>query len=106
MEARLQKAKGIVAGSMVRPGPGCYFVTASSGDGIYRVVLGELLSTCQCEDFELTGQPCKHVLAARIYRAQQEAGGPAPCDQPGPPIPRKTYKQDWPALYIYSDLHK
>ena len=28
--------------------------------------------------------------------AQQEAGGPAPCDEPGPPVPRKTYKQDWP----------
>ena len=99
MESRLQKAKEIVAGSMVRPGPGCYFVTASTGDVAYRVTLDGLFQTCQCEDFELRGgpgAPCKHIFAARIFRAQQEAGGPAPCDQPGPPVPRKTYKQDWP----------
>ena len=84
---------------MVRPGPGCYFVTASTGDVAYRVTLDGLFQTCQCEDFELRGgpgAPCKHIFAARIFRAQQEAGGPAPCDQPGPPVPRKTYKQDWP----------
>ena len=96
MEARLQKAKEIVAGSMVRPGPDCYFVTASTGEKFYRVVIDGLFPSCSCEDFELRAEPCKHVLAARIFRAQQEAGGPAPCDQPGPPVPRKTYKQDWP----------
>jgi transposase len=97
MELRLQKPKEIVAGGMVRPGPGCYFVQSQSADTrFYRVVLEGLYPHCDCEDFELTGQPCKHIFAARIFVAQQEAGGPAPCDKPSLRPKRKTYPQDWP----------
>jgi transposase len=95
MDARFEKAKQIVADGKVRPGPGCYFVTASTGGDLYRVTLDGLFPTCTCEDWELRGGYCKHVLAARVFRAQ-EAGGPQPCDQPGPPVKRQTYRQQWP----------
>ena len=94
MDARYEKAKQIVADGKVRAGHGCYFVTASTGDGFYRVTLDGLFPTCTCEDWELRSGHCKHILAARVFRAQ-EVSGPQPCDQPGPPVPKKSYKQDW-----------
>jgi hypothetical protein len=94
MDARYEKAKQIVADGKVRSGLGCYFVTASSGDGFYRVTLDGSFPTCSCEDWELRSGHCKRILAARVFRAQ-EVSGPQPCDQPGPPIPRKSYKQSW-----------
>lgn len=96
MEAQLEKAREIVAGEMVKAGRNCYFVQSQTGTIKYRVTLDGLFPSCACEDFELTGEPCKHIFAARIFRAQQEAGGTAPCDQPPEKIQRPTYTQDWP----------
>src|SRR5437870_191031 len=95
MDARFQKAQVIVAGNTIRPGPNCYFVPSQSGCVDYRVTLDGLFPSCTCEDFEVNGFLCKHVLAARLFRAQEASGGPQPIDKPGPPVPRKTYKQDW-----------
>lgn len=96
MDARFEKAKQIVSDGKVKPGPGCYFVTASTGGGLYRVTLDTLFPTCTCEDWELRGGNCKHVLAARLYRAQEASGGPKPCDEPGSQPKRPTYRQRWP----------
>src|SRR5436305_771914 len=101
MEQRLQKAKVLVMENKITAGPECYFVRSQSGGSkTYRVTLDGLFPACTCDDFELTGQPgqpCKHMLAARIFRAQQESGAPAPVDQPGPAAKRPTYPQNWPA---------
>lgn len=63
----------------------------------YRVDAGG--KACTCEDFELRGQPCKHILAVDIVR-KRNAGVPTP-NVPADPeqLPkkkRKTYPQDWP----------
>src|SRR5205085_2246929 len=52
--------------------------------------------SCQCDDFTLRQQPCKHVLAARIVCARDHGG-----KEPGivtDAVPKRpTYAQDWPA---------
>ena len=71
MEARLQKAKVLVQDSKVTPRPGGYAVRSQTGSAIYLVTLDGMFPSCTCEDFELTSEPCKHILAARIFEAQQ-----------------------------------
>ena len=105
MDLRYEKAKQIVADGKVRPGPDGYLVTSSDGaTKTYKVALDGLFPTCTCDDWELRGGHCKHIFAARIYRAQ-EASGPKPCDEPTPIPPKKTYKQVWPA-YNAAQTHE
>lgn len=53
---------------------------------------------CTCEDFELTGQPCKHIVAVRHVRARNR-GTPMPesptAETDVPKTKRKTYGQQW-----------
>lgn len=61
----------------------------------YRVGIGSEPS-CQCEDFTLRREPCKHILAARIVCAR-DFGGKVP-EIPTDAVPKRpTYKQNWPA---------
>lgn len=46
-----------------------------SGTGNYRVDAGREACTCDC--FELTGKPCKHILAVDIVRSR-DTGLPVP----------------------------
>ena len=69
----------------------------------YRVLLTPDIS-CTCEDFSLTGQPCKHVIAARIV-AERNGIAPAPLIDTDI-IPKKpTYGQVWPA-YNEAQTHE
>jgi transposase len=61
----------------------------------YRVGVGSEPS-CQCEDFALRQQPCKHIIAARIVCAR-DYGGKAPEIHTDAVPKRPTYKQNWPA---------
>jgi len=61
----------------------------------YRVVIGSEPS-CQCDDFTLRQQPCKHIVAARIV-CGRDYGGKAPEISTDAVPKRPTYKQDWPA---------
>jgi transposase len=99
MDARQLKARQIVADGGITRGAECYFVPSQSDKDRYRVVLDGLFPSCTCEDFELTGRPCKHMTAARLWR---DAGHPPKPDftkgvkpKPTPRAPRPTYRQDW-----------
>jgi transposase len=106
MDVRIEKAKHLVAEEKVRHAPGGFYVASASGSRReYYVRLDGLYPTCTCEDFELRDWRCKHIEAAAIFRAQQAAGHAAECDQPGPIIPRKSYKQDW-SNYNASQIHE
>src|SRR6188474_1582541 len=100
MDARYQKAEQIVAGGRITRGIDCCLVPSQHGTARYRVVPDGLFPSCTCGDFELTGQPCKHILAVRLWIEQGETS-PTPPAVPAPAPPpetpkRKTYKQDWP----------
>ena len=51
---------------------------------------------CTCEDFSLTGQPCKHVHAARLVQ-ERDHGGRAPALDIEVVPKKPTYRQNWPA---------
>src|SRR5262245_56513998 len=55
-----------------------------------------LFPSCTCEDFELTGRECKHMIAVRLWLDAGEPG-PAPKAERTPVPKRPTYRQDWPA---------
>ena len=70
LHCRLQKAKGIVADSRVKPVlgmPDHFVVESTTGEGHYLVN-----DTCSCPDAanrsELTDGLCKHKLAVLVYQ--------------------------------------
>ena len=75
LHCRLQKARGIVADSRVKPVlgmPDHFVVESTTGEGHYLVN-----DTCSCPDAvnrsELTDGLCKHKLAVLVYQAIKEA---------------------------------
>jgi transposase len=51
---------------------------------------------CECDDFSLRQQPCKHVIAARLVRERQ-GGQQAPALDTDAVPKKPTYTQDWPS---------
>jgi transposase len=96
VDLRELKALEIAARSKFTFVDGACTVPSQSGNGSYCVTLGDE-PTCQCDDFGLRRQPCKHIIAARIVCARDH-GGTAPAivaDR----VPKKpTYRQNW-AVY-------
>jgi transposase len=83
-------------GRVVREGTG-WVVFSLSGPGKYRVTLDP--AHCDCGDFELRHEPCKHLMAAQIAASREGQDFRTEHDPKTPPIvwpPRKTYKQKWP----------
>jgi transposase len=101
MNARRQKAHDLADRARITFANGCYTVPSQSGSGSYTVILeGEDGALCDCPDFELRGKPgkpCKHVLAARLFRDRQARGvqQDTASVQPSPKPKRKTYPQSW-----------
>src|SRR5205085_12267286 len=95
MESRRLKARQIVATGKITRGIGCYFVPSQEGGGrSYRVVLEGLFPSCTCPDFETTGQPCKHMTAARNW--EDMLSGTIPDGEAPTTVPRPTQPRDWP----------
>src|SRR3954453_14485468 len=95
MDTRQQKARIILASGGVMWAGGCYRVASQSGTGFYRVPLHGLFPTCACEHHDLTGDKCKHIIAAELWADEQrnpKHGPPAP---PPESPKRKTYSQRW-----------
>lgn len=53
-------------------------------------------TACSCDDFELHGQPCKHIHAVRYYKERFRSAPELPADPAARPK-RPTYRQQWPA---------
>ncbi len=96
MEVREAKALELAdRGRVVRDGDGWLVFSLTSIDR-YRVTLSPVF--CDCPDFELRQQDCKHVSACRIVQSREQAGiRPEPDAAIVPPFPwpRKSYAQDW-----------
>jgi transposase len=71
-----------------------WLVPSQTTTGTYRVTIGTS-PTCQCEDFQLRQQPCKHVVAARLVCARDHDGTAPKIVTDA--VPKKpTCAQDWP----------
>jgi transposase len=101
MDLRELKALELAARTRITFADGAWLVPAQSSSGSYRVTIGSVPS-CDCEDFLLQQQPCKHILAARLVCAR-ELGGRAP-EIGTDAVPHKpTYKQNWP---VYNEAQQ
>jgi transposase len=89
------KALEIAARSRVAFDGSAWLVPSQTTGKKYRVVIGSPPS-CQCEDFTLRQEPCKHIIAARIVCARDDGGKPPVASADAVPK-RPTYKQNWPA---------
>lgn len=96
MQLRHLKALEIAARARVSFDGTCWLVPSqSTADKVYRVTLGDKLA-CDCDDFQLRQQPCKHVLAAQFVCAREHGGKAPEVKAEAVPV-RPTYKQKWPA---------
>jgi len=96
--AREQKAQEIAARAKITRGNGYYLVPSQSSAARHRVAVDGPSPSCSCQDFELRGKDCKHILAVRLWLEQEKDGisGPSPVTSPAPKVKRPTYPQDWP----------
>lgn len=95
-DARQQKAEEI-AESRIEIRSSGFSVPSQSGVGRYTVQLDP--DSCDCEDFELRGKPCKHIIGVRLWLERRDLTKDEPSyedRQPSPKPKRKTYPQDWP----------
>ena len=105
VDMRELKGLEIAARSRVDFKDGAWIVPSQSGQGKYRVTLSPEGDCCTCEDFSLTGKPCKHVHAARIVRERDHGGATIPLDTDTIPK-RPTYRQDWPVYNLAQSVEK
>jgi transposase len=103
MDARRQKAHELADRARITFADDTYTVPSQSGAGSYTVILGERDALCDCPDFELRGEPgrpCKHIVAARLWRDRKARGVEQDKTDraPSPKVKRPTYAQpDWDA---------
>lgn len=95
MDSRELKGLEIAARCKIAFADGKWWVPSQSGKGKYGVVLKPGEDSCPCDDFSLTGKPCKHIYAARYARERDHGGEAVVIDTDTLPK-KKTYKQNWP----------
>lgn len=98
MDMRELKALEIAARARITFADGVWLVPSQSGSGKYRVTIGAE-PTCECDDFGLRRQACKHILAARLT-CERDHGGKAPAIDTSIIPKRPVYTQDWPAYTL------
>jgi transposase len=105
MDLRELKALEIAARTKIAFESGYWHVPSqASPSKKYRVSVAAPIS-CECDDFQLRAQPCKHVIAVRLV-LERDYGGKAP-EIDTNAVPKKpTYKQDWPAYNVAQATEK
>jgi transposase len=89
------KALEIAARFKIACEGGVWLVPGQASPGKkYRVTLKPL--SCECDDFSLRQEPCKHVIAARLT-CERDYGGAAPAIVADAVPKRPTYSQNWSA---------
>src|SRR2546421_6701888 len=106
MDMRELKALELAArAKIVANDDGTWTVPSQSSGGSYRVVTWPGAESCECEDFQLRQQACKHIVAARLVE-EREGKRPAPPMDTDAPPKRKTYRQDWPKYDLAQTTEK
>jgi transposase len=100
MDGRKERGRAIAAQNKIRKTPrGGYLVPSQSGQGKYAVTDADAQARCTCPDFELRGEPCKHIWAVRIVIQQSFSfdGETVTETVSITKTVQRTYEQDWPA---------
>jgi transposase len=105
MDMRELKGLEIAARCKVEFKGDAWIVPSQSGQGKYRITLSPEGDRCECDDFQLRQQPCKHIHAARIVR-ERDGGAKAPAIDTAVVPKRPTYSQDWPAYNLAQSIEK
>jgi hypothetical protein len=105
MDMRELKGLEIAARCKIEFKAGTWLIPSQSGQGKYRVTLSQDGDRCECEDFTLTGRPCKHVHAARIVR-ERDGVQAAPITATDSLPKKPSYSQDWPAYNLAQSVEK
>ena len=104
MDLRELKGLELAARTRIVWKDGAWHVPSQSGNGKYRITLKPAVS-CQCDDFQLTQKPCKHIHAAR-FTLERHDGDKAP-ELDTEAVPKKpTYQQNWPAYNLAQTTEK
>jgi transposase len=105
MDMREMKALEIAARARIVCDGDAWSVPSQSGNGTYRVVTFPGAESCQCDDFTLRRQPCKHVIAARLVE-ERDGKRPAPPIDTDTPPEKKKYTQNWPLYNLAQSVEK
>jgi transposase len=84
-----------------------WFVPSQSSKKKYEVKL-EPRPCCECDDYQLRAQKCKHILAVLFVR-ERDYGGKNPIEAllANEDVPKKpTYKQNWPLYDLAQQTEK
>ncbi|MBO0697013.1 MAG: SWIM zinc finger family protein [Zavarzinella sp.] len=103
MDLRELKALELAARAKIVFHLGRWLVPSQTTGKAYPLTLDP--PTCQCEDFQLRQQPCKHVIAARLV-AERDGGESAPPFDTDVEPKRPTYRQNWPAYTLAQTTEK
>jgi transposase len=105
MNLRQLKGLEIAARYNITFKDGTWFVPSQTNVGqLYRVALGEGLG-CDCDDFQLHRQACKHIIAAQIVCARDHGGKAPEIVTDAVPV-RPSYKQNWPLYNLAQQTEK
>ena len=103
---RQQRGIAIAAISSIKKTKVGYKVRSQSGKSDYTVRLdGEDGPACECPDFEMRDEPCKHIYAVEGYVMREDNPAESPdwtakekaALETGTVAKRPTYSQNWPA---------
>ncbi len=97
VEPKQLKALELAARANIRFVNGFWLVPSQTSPTVtYHVTIDP--PGCECDDFALTRQPCKHVLAAQLVNEKNGGAKAPPLDTDK--VPKKpTYSQDWPKYH-------
>jgi transposase len=96
MDLRTVKATEISADMRISFADGSWRVHSQTASRYYKVNPNPSALSCECDDFALRAEPCKHILGVRQLLERQLKGEPNPTADEIPARPsRPTYKQDW-----------
>jgi|SRR5579884_2031906 len=83
-----------------------WLVPSQAGKGKYTVCPDEDCPYCSCPDHEDTGQPCKHIFAARtVMKRETNKDGTVTETRSVTFTQKKTYSQNWP-LYSLAQIEE
>ena len=72
MDLRQLRGMELAETRTIRKRDGWWWVPSQTGSKLYRVQLTKKFATCECPDFELRGEACKHIVAACVMQIKQE----------------------------------
>jgi hypothetical protein len=104
MDLRELKALELAARAKITFANGLWRVPSQTSPSTsYRVTIAT--PSCECEDFQLRQEPCKHILAARLVH-ERNGGEQAPALDTDEVPKKPTYRQNWPAYNLAQATEK